>query len=95
MGIYKPDFLEKFSQKFFTNISFMGLSPPFDLTKCHIWGDTGGGTPHLRGREVSHTPQEIHTGLRYNCVTSNREVFSFKDFVPGKLPVIIKGHLIQ
>jgi len=44
-GIYKPDFSEKFSQKFFTNISFTGLSPPFYLTKCHIWGGYGRGPP--------------------------------------------------
>lgn len=38
-----------FFQKNFQKISFTGLTPLFDLSKCHIGGDTGGGTPTIGG----------------------------------------------
>ena len=36
-------------QKNFQKISSMGLTPQKHLSKCHIGGDTGGGTPTMGG----------------------------------------------
>jgi hypothetical protein len=51
--------MDPFSQKNFQKISSMGLTPQKHLSKCHIGGDTGGGTPTTGGLRGYATPYNV------------------------------------
>jgi hypothetical protein len=51
--------MDPFSQKNFQKISSLVLYPLFDLSICHIGGDTGGGTPTTGGLRGYATPYSV------------------------------------
>jgi len=58
-----------FSLKNFQKISSLVLYPQNDLSKCHIGGDTGGGTPTQGGKGVCHGGYMWITYIPLPCVS--------------------------